>query len=650
MTDPRHHSFVYDLERYLNVRSAYGATFGPNGQLSFRMDTTGVPQVWTLDSPGAWPEQRTFYDEPVSFASYSPERPELIFGMDEGGNERLQFYRLDEEGQIHPLTDQPDAKHRWGGWSHDGERFAFAANRRDESVFDVYVQDRDAMADANGDDSDAAPTDAAELLFEGDGWLSVGGWSPTDDRLLVTEAYSNFDQDVYVLDVASGELDHLTPHEGDVRYQSAAWAPDGDGFYLVTDRDSDTLYLAYLGLDGSLETVAEGDGWNVDGVSVDQDSGQIAYSRNVEGYNELTVGEIAGPTTIDRSPEPDLPGGIAGGVSWGPEGDRFAVTVTGRTVNTNVFVVETATGEAERWTYASTAGIPESTFVAPEVVRFESFDGREIPAFFSLPDGAVTDGNGANAETASGETPVIVDIHGGPESQRRPSFSGLTQYYLSRGYAVFEPNVRGSTGYGTEYTRLDDVEKRMDSVRDIEAGVEWLRDHPAVDTDRIVAMGGSYGGFMVLAAMTEYPDLWAAGVDVVGIANFVTFLENTGDWRRSLREAEYGSLDDDREFLESISPIHSADRIDAPLFVLHGANDPRVPVDEAEQIVEDVRERGGAERSEGAPDERTGSGATREQGVPVEKLIFDDEGHGISKRANRIEAYTRVVEFLSRHV
>jgi len=612
---------VYDLERYLNVRSAYGATFGPDGRLSFRMDTTGVPQVWTLDESGVWPEQRTFYDEPVSFASYSPERPELIFGMDEGGNERLQFYRLDDDGQMHSLTARPDAKHRWGGWSHDGERFAFAANRRDESVFDVYVQDRDAV----GAD--------AELILEGDGWLSVSGWSPDDEKLLVTEAYSNFDQDVYVLDVESGDLDHLTPHEGDVRYQSAEWAPDGDGFYLVTDRDSDTLNLAYLGLDGTLETVAEGEGWNVDGVSVDQESNQIAYSRNVEGYNQLTVGEITGPTTIDRFPEPDLPGGIAGGVSWGPDGERFAVTVTGRTVNTNVFVVETATGEAERWTYAATAGIPESTFVAPDVVRFESFDGREIPAFFSLPDGAATDGDTANDATGTvgggtGETPVIVDIHGGPESQRRPSFSGLTQYFLSQGYAVFEPNVRGSTGYGTEYTRLDDVENRMDSVRDIEAGVEWLHDHPAVDPDRIVAMGGSYGGFMVLAAMTEYPDLWAAGVDVVGIANFVTFLENTGDWRRSLREAEYGSLEDDREFLESISPIHSADQIDAPLFVLHGANDPRVPVGEAEQIVEEVRE----------------------QGVPVEKLIFDDEGHGISKRENRIEAYTSVVEFLSRHV
>ncbi|MCU4801134.1 alpha/beta fold hydrolase [Halobacteria archaeon HArc-gm2] len=612
---------MYDLERYLNVRSAYGATFGPDGQLSFRMDTTGVPQVWTLDESGSWPEQRTFYDEPVSFASYSPERPELIFGMDEGGNERLQFYRLDDDGQMHSLTARPDAKHRWGGWSHDGERFAFAANRRDESVFDVYVQDRDAV----GAD--------AELILEGDGWLSMAGWSPDNDKLLVTEAYSNFDQDVYVLDVESGDLDHLTPHEGDVRYQSAEWAPDGDGFYLVTDRDSDTLNLAYLGLDGTLETVAEGEGWNVDGVSVDQESNQIAYSRNVEGYNELTVGEITGPTTIDRFPEPDLPGGIAGGVSWGPDGERFAVTVTGRTVNTNVFVVETDTGEAERWTYAATAGIPESTFVAPEVVRFESFDGREIPAFFSLPDGAATDGDAANDATGTvgggtGETPVIVDIHGGPESQRRPSFSGLTQYFLSQGYAVFEPNVRGSTGYGTEYTRLDDVENRMDSVRDIEAGVEWLHDHPAVDPDRIVAMGGSYGGFMVLAAMTEYPDLWAAGVDVVGIANFVTFLENTGDWRRSLREAEYGSLEDDREFLESISPIHSADQIDAPLFVLHGANDPRVPVGEAEQIVEEVRE----------------------QGVPVEKLIFDDEGHGISKRENRIEAYTSVVEFLSRHV
>ncbi len=600
---------AYDLSRYLNVRSAYGSSFAPDGTLAFLMNTTGVAQLWSLPEPHGWPEQLTFYDDTVSFVDFSPERQELVFGMDEGGNERAQLYRLDADGRVHDLTGMPDAKHRWGGWSPDGERFAFASNRRDEAAFDIYVQDRDATGDN------------AELVWEGDGWLSVGGFSPDGERLLVSEAHSSFDQDIYVLDIDSGDLSHLTPHEGKVRYTSASWGPDGDAVYLVTDAESDTLELARLSLEGDLDIVRSDDQWNIDGVALDKDSGRLVYSRNVDGYNELTVGELTGPTTIETFPTPDLPGGLAGGVAWGPDAERFAVSVTGRRVNTNVFVVKAETGESEQWTAASTAGIPRETFIEPEVVRFDSFDGREIPALFSLP-------NGANGASADGDTPVIVDIHGGPESQRRPSFSGLTQYFLSRGYAVFEPNVRGSTGYGKAYTHLDDVEKRMDSVKDLRAGIDWLHNHSAVDPDRIVAMGGSYGGFMVLAALTEYPDLWAAGVDVVGIANFVTFLENTGDWRRELREAEYGSLDEDREFLESISPINNVDRIDAPLFVLHGANDPRVPVGEAEQIAEQAAERG----------------------VPVEKLVFDDEGHGISKRENRIEAYTAVVEFLNEHV
>jgi len=601
---------AYDLSRYLNVRSAYGSSFAPDGTLAFLMNTTGVAQLWSLTEPQGWPEQLTFYDDTVSFVDYSPERQELVFGMDEGGNERAQLYRLDADGRVHELTGMPDAKHRWGGWSPDGERFAFASNRRDEAVFDIYVQDRDATGDE------------AELVWEGDGWLSVGGFSPDGKHLLVSEAHSSFDQDIYVLDIDSEDLSHLTPHEGKIRYTSASWGPEGDAVYLVTDAESDTLELARLSVDGDLDIVRSDDQWNIDGVALDKDSGRLAYSRNVDGYNELTVGELTGPTTIETFPTPDIPGGLAGGVSWGPDAERFAVSVTGRTVNTNVFVVEAETGESEQWTAASTAGIPRETFIEPEVVRFDSFDGREIPALFSLP--ADTAGTAA----ADSDTPVIVDIHGGPESQRRPSFSGLTQYFLSRGYAVFEPNVRGSTGYGKAYTHLDDVEKRLDSVKDLRAGVDWLHDHPAVDPGRVVAMGGSYGGFMVLAALTEYPDLWAAGVDVVGIANFVTFLENTGDWRRELREAEYGSLDTDREFLESISPINNVDRIDAPLFVLHGANDPRVPVGEAEQIAEQAAE----------------------QGVPVEKLVFDDEGHGISKRENRIEAYTAVVEFLDEHV
>ena len=594
----------FGIERYLNVRSAHGSSLSEHG-LAFLMDTTGVPQVWTLDSPGSWPEQRTFSDERVTFVTWSPERPELAFGMDEGGNERAQLFRLDvETGVIHPLTDLPEAKHRWGGFSPDGERIAFASNRRDESVFDVYVQGRE----ERGDD--------AELVAEGDGWLSLAGWSPDGTRLLVHEAHASFDHDLHVLDLGTGEMDHLTPHDGAVRYSSPEWGPDGESVYLVTDEASDTLYLARLDLDGDLELVESGGEWNVGGVALDEESGTLAYSRNVDGYTDLTVGRLVGETEVEEFPTPELPGGVAGGVSFDDDGERFSITVTGASVNPNVFVVETATGEAERWTYAPTAGIPEERFRDADLVRFESFDGLSVPAFFSLPDDAT-----------EGETPVIVDIHGGPESQRRPSFSAVKQYFLDRGYAYFEPNVRGSSGYGREYTHLDDVEKRMDSVRDIRAGVEWLHDHPAVDPDRIAVMGGSYGGFMVLASMTEYPHLWAAGVDIVGIANFVTFLENTGDWRRALREAEYGSLEDDREFLEEISPVNRIESIAAPLFVLHGANDPRVPVGEAEQIAEEAAEH-----------------------VPVRTLIFEDEGHGFTKLENRIEAYSAIAEFLDEHV
>ena len=631
----------YDIERYLNVRKAYGASFGPDGErLSFLLDTTGVPQVWTVDEAGAWPQQRTYYEERITFASWSPERDELAFGMDEGGNERAQLFRLDAgDGSVTPLTDMPEAKHRWGGWSHDGSRFAFASNRRDEAVFDVYVQARD----GTGED--------AELVHEGDGWLSVAGWSPDDDRLVVHEAHASFDHDLHVLHLDSGELEHLTPDTDDVRYQSAEWGPDGDALYLVTDEDSDTLYLARLDLDGGgIEVVEDGGGresddsrprqasdrsdgeWNVDGVALDGETGRLAYSRNVDGYTELTVGELAGETDIEEFPDPDLPGGVCGGVDFGPAAERFAVTANGDAINPNVYVVDVETGAAERWTDAPTAGIPRETFRESDLVHVESFGvdgpspsareteshgGLEVPGFFTLPEDA-----------EAGETPVIVDIHGGPESQRRPSFYGVKQYFLDRGYAVFEPNVRGSSGYGREYTHLDDVRNRMDSVADIEACVEWLRDHDAVDPDRIVAMGGSYGGFMVLACLTEYPDLWAAGVDIVGIANFVTFLENTGDWRRHLREAEYGSLDEDREFLEEISPINNIETIDAPLFVLHGENDPRVPVGEAEQVAEEAEQ----------------------QGVPVRKLVFDDEGHGFTKLENRIEANAAIADFLDEHV
>ena len=384
---------------------------------------------------------------------------------------------------------------------------------------------------------------------------------------------------------------------------------------LLTDAGRDTLALRELDPEtGALGSVEIGGDWDVSSVAVDATTRTMAVVRNVEGYSDLSLFRIDDAGERVALPDPELPEGVLMGLSIGPDGDRLAAAVSAPTLNTNVHVVALETGTSERWTAAATAGIPRETFREPELVHYESFDGETIPAFLTLPAG-------------EGPHPVIVDIHGGPESQRRPYFLALRQYFVDNGYAVFEPNVRGSSGYGKRYMNLDDVEKRMDSVADLDRGVEWLTARDDVDADRIVAYGGSYGGFMVLAALTEYPERWAAGVDVVGIANLVTFLENTGEWRREHREAEYGSLSEDREFLESISPINNVERITAPLLVMHGANDPRVPVEEAEQIAERAAEH-----------------------VPVEKLIFDDEGHGFSKLENRITAYRTVVDFLDEHV
>ncbi len=596
-----------DIARYLTIRSTYGAAFRDDGkQLACLHDATGHPEVWTVDTPRGWPTQRTVGEDAVRFCTYVPEGAELVFGRDRGGNERTQFYRLDPaDGDVTPLTDRPEAKHYWGGWAHDDETFAFSSNRRDEAVFDLYVQSIEERGEA------------ASRVYESDTWLVPMGFDPDDRRLLVKELRASFDNALHVCDLEEGSLERLTDPDVEARYISAQWGPGGDGVYCVTDVGADTQYLARIDpTDGAIETVYRGGDWNVDGLAIDEDSGRLLYARNVDGYAEIHVGALAGPTTIDPFPEPGLPDGVAGGVSFEDGGVRLALTHTSRSRNTSIFVVDVTSGTVERWTSPSTAGIPRETFRSPELVRITSVDDLEIPGFLTMPE-----------RTGNRPVPAIVDVHGGPESQRRPTFSGLTQYFLANGFAVFEPNVRGSSGYGKAYAALDDVENRMDSVADLAACADWLADRSGIDEEALVLKGGSYGGFMVLAAMTEYPDRWAAGIDIVGIANFVTFLENTGAWRREHRESEYGSLEDDREFLERISPINRIDRIAAPLFVIHGRNDPRVPVGEAEQVAEAAAEH-----------------------VPVETLIFEDEGHGITKLDNQIEAYRRAVSFLDEHL
>ncbi|MFP3952384.1 MAG: alpha/beta fold hydrolase, partial [Candidatus Bathyarchaeia archaeon] len=317
----------------------------------------------------------------------------------------------------------------------------------------------------------------------------------------------------------------------------------------------------------------------------------------------------------------DKPGVIYDIPVFSQDSSKLAFSYSKATSPMDIYVWDLDEEELNRTTNSSTGGIPRKVFKGPELVSYPTFDNDEsgeqrmIPAWlYRSPE--------------AGESPVIVLVHGGPESQSRPLFDFRVQYFLNKGYSVFLPNVRGSTGYGKSYSHLDDVRKRMDSVRDLAEGVKWLKYDPQIDGEGIVVMGGSYGGFMVLSAITTYPDLWAAAVDIVGISNLATFLENTSDYRRKHREAEYGSLEEDREFLESIAPINHIDRIETPLMVVQGANDPRVPLTESEQMVK----------------------ALREKEKPVEYIVFEDEGHGIYRLKNKMTAYPAIRKFIEKHI
>lgn len=593
---------IYDFQRFLHIRSAYGSSFTPDGtRLAFLANITGVPQVWQVAAGGGWPEQLTFFSERVSLVEYAPAAERAVFGMDVGGSERTQLFLLTAAGQesIALTGEAPEAIHTFGGWSRDGAQIAFSSNRRSPADFDVYVR-------PIGPRGEGQP----RLVLEGQGTYTPLAWGPQGDWLIVSHALGNLDNRLYrvFLDGATPpEL--LTPGQDEVGYAEVNVTPDGRGLYLSTDRGSEFHRAAYLDLQTHALSFLTPDEWDVDFVRLAPDGRTLAVGLNEHGFSRWWLRDLAGGRDL---PPPALPPGVCSLPAFARDSGALSFSLTGPQHPFDVWVHDLRAGTTCRVTSSSLAGIPRETLAAPELVRYPSFDGRDIPAYLYRPAGA------------GDRLPVIVDVHGGPESQRRVEFNAVYQYFLHCGFAILAPNVRGSTGYGRTYTHLDDVEKRMDSVADLNHAAGWLRGSDWADPRRITVLGGSYGGFMVLAALTSAPELWSSGVDIVGIANFVTFLEHTGPWRRHLREREYGSLERDRAFLEAISPIHKVDRIAAPLMVIHGANDPRVPVGEAEQIV----------------------AALRQRGAPVEYLRFEDEGHGIVKLANRLVCYPAIARFL----
>ncbi len=589
------------IDPYLAARAATTPVWPAADRLAFLWDASGVPQLWTVevDAAGAPPRPLTSFPDQVGALAAAPAGGRLVFGMDRGGDERHQLWTVAPEAEPRPLTADPAAIHAFGACSPDGRRFAFAHNARDQRVFDVATIDLD--------DPSAEPVAVAAT----DELLTPLAWSPDGEWLLVRRQNSNLDHDLFLVPLGGGERVHLTPHAGEASITAAAFDPAGGAVWAASNQDRDFAALVRIDLGSREPTAVAAPGWDVEALAVAPSGERLAYAVNEDGASRLVVRELA---EGGERPVTGLPPGVAEGLAWSPDGARLAFSWSGAREPGAIWLCG-RDGAARRVTPPDLAGLDPAGLRAPETVRYPTFDGRQNPAFWYRPAG-------------DGPWPVVVDVHGGPESQRRPNWAPMTQFLLARGYAVLAPNVRGSTGYGKAYCHLDDVERRPDAVADLAAAADWLGGRPEVTPGRVAIMGQSYGGFMVLAALTTQPERWAAGVDVVGIADFATFLARTGPWRHRTRAAEYGDPVRDAATLRAISPLHRADRVAAPLLVIHGRNDPRVPLAEAEQIV----------------------AALDARGRDVELLVFADEGHGLVKRPNRVAGYGAVARFLDRTV
>ena len=612
----------YGIARYLSVhRASCPAFLGGPDRIVFLSTLTGVPQVWTcrVGDPGdeaSWPDQLTFGRDRVAGVWTSPRSGDrrAIFARDAGGNERMQLVLLDlDRGTEIALTAGFESSmHSVGHWMPDGETLLFISNRRNPGLFDLY-----SIRIAPGE----VPGEPERIwCSETPGYVGSPVVDSSGGKIYVGKSRSSFEQDLVEIDVASGEDRMLRLADGTVRTIPIAFDSHGR-LWIATDADSDTLRLATLDPASGQMTPQADAAWDLSAVDVSPDRRTLAYALNVEGYSEVHLIDLeTGEDNVAPSDQSVIAFGD-GRLAFSQDGSRLAFSSTSAVRAPDIAIWSFETDALSRATRSSMAGIAASALTDAELIRYPTFDqgedggARRIPAWFY------------RAKTEA-KSPAIIVVHGGPEGQSRPMFQGMIQYFAAHGYSVLAPNVRGSVGYGKAYAHLDDVERRMDSVADLAHAAHWLRAQPGIDPDRIVVFGGSYGGFMVLSAMTTYPDLWAAGVDIVGISNFVTFLENTSSYRRAHREAEYGSLARDRAFLESISPLNHIEKIQAPLMVIHGANDPRVPLSEAQQLVS----------------------ALEAREIPVEFLVFDDEGHGLAKRKNQIVAYEATVSFLEAHL
>jgi dipeptidyl aminopeptidase/acylaminoacyl peptidase len=556
-------------------------------------------QLFRVPVSGGELVQLTSFDDPVA-GRFVPGTDTILLEHDLARNERTQLSLLDAQpgAEPQPLVYDPDFVHRDVSLSRDGALLAYATNRDNGVDWAVYVR---SLRDGS-----------EQRVFSRGGVCAPAGFSPRGGVLVVQhDSGRPSDNDLYLVAVGSGTVQHVTPHDDDSWFDEPVWQPDGTAFHVATNVGRDTkAVMEYDLARREWSTLIDAD-WDLECVG--DDSGRwLLVHANANGYSRLALHDFSAGKPVAEVPVPGQ--GVVEDIVFARDGSRLAYKFSSPVDPGAVWVCDLESGHLGRVSELPRP-VPLDELREPELHRFESFDGESVPVFLWEPEG-------------EGPFPVLVMVHGGPESQFRPAFlpsyTPLQQYLVARGYAVAAPNVRGSTGYGKRYEHLDDVRLRLDSVRDLAALHDWLVSRPRIDASRAVLYGRSYGGYMVLAGLAFQPERWAAGIECVGISNFVTFLEHTAPWRRAVREPEYGSLERDRDFLVEASPLTHVDRIRAPLFIQHGANDPRVPLIETEQIHR----------------------VLTEKGIRCELLVHEDEGHAIGKLDNRIETFERAAAFL----
>jgi dipeptidyl aminopeptidase/acylaminoacyl peptidase len=585
---------------------ANSPSFSPDGKtVAFISNLNGIPQVWTIPANGGFPKLVTAFDDPVGFVIWSPDGKWLGFNVAPGGGLNEQIYVSRPDGsELKRLTEGGKENNFLGDWTRDGKYLYFSSNRRNPAATDSYLLD--------------AATGQIKMVAENKGVGGIEEISRDNRRAILSRLLNRGDNNLYLIDLAAGKETLLTPHEGPGSFGGAQFSPDGQTIYFASNKDRDLLALARVRLDangqpGAIETIAERNDGELSGSIMSDDGATMVLIWNVAGRSELAFYDLK---TNRMTAGPKLPAEIAGGLDFTDDGKRLAMVLSGSSSPADIWTLDLSAKQFARLTDSPHAGVDLTKMARPELVEYTAHDQLKLSGWLYKPHGA------------KGAMPIVLSFHGGPEGQERPGFNSTYQALLMRGIAVFAPNVRGSSGFGKKFVNLDNGALRENGVKDIKATVDYVVKSGVADPKRIGIMGGSYGGYMVMAGLTEYPELFAAGANLFGITNFETFFKHTQPWMAAISKIEYGNPATEAEMLRKLSPIHRIDRIKAPTIVLHGANDTNVPVIEAEQVVENLKRRG----------------------VPVEYVLFSDEGHGWRKTPNRIRSAVSIVKFFETHL